>query len=383
LIDREFAHLRDVVFLNASLVVIPPESVQKAYFGFTENYIANYAEDLISRAWEMVGQARKEVATLLRAAPEEIAFVKNTTEGTGIIASGYPLKEGDNVIVPDQEHTANLYAWINLQHKGVELRVVESRENQVLIEDILDLVDDRTKIVAVSAVQYSTGYYIDLERLGTLCRERDILLVVDGIQAIGKLDIDVKKCNIGYLSCGGNKGLLSMLGAGLVYCDRSIVEKVIPPYACYQSVENYVKPPAMITDYTKINWHKDSRRFESGNLNYAGIAAIKAGTELINALGIKEIERHILSLEDMLLDGLQKMPFEFRTPLDRGCRSGLVCVYYPAELEDKINAIFKKYRIFATFRGGYIRMSLHLYNTEEDINITLKAFGEISDLISR
>jgi len=382
LINREFSHLKDVVFLNASLVVIPPKSVQEAYFGFTKNYIDNFGEGLIPAAWEMVGETRKEVAKLIRANPEEIAFVKNTTEGMGIIANGYPLNKGDNIIVADQEHPTNLYAWINLQQKGIELRVVSSKDNKILLEDIIDKIDENTKIITTSAVQFSTGYYIDLEKLGSICKKRNILLVVDGIQAIGRLDIDVKKCNIGYLACGGNKGLLSMLGAGFVFCDEKIVQSVIPPYASYQSVENYVKPPALITDYSKINWHKDSRRFESGNLNYAGIAAIGAGVHLINTIGIREIEKHILNLEEQLIEGLKNLPFKLRSPVEKEYRSGLLCVYYPTDIEARINEILKKYKIYVTLRGGYIRISIHFYNTEEDINTMLKAFAEIGKLIA-
>jgi len=382
LVAEEFDHLRDVVFLNASLVIIPPKSVQDVYFGFTKNYIENFAEDLIPKAWEMVEETRKKIAKLIGAKPSEIAFVKNTTEGIGIIANGYPLEKGDNIVLADQEHTANLYAWINLQQKGIELRVVRSNENKVLIEDILEKIDENTKIITTSAVQYSTGYRTDLEKLGSICKEQNIIFVVDGIQSMGKLDVDVKKCNIAYLACGGNKGLLGMLGAGFVFCDEKIVQKIIPPYACYQSVENYVKPPALITDYSKIDWRKDSRRLESGNLNYAGIAAIGAGVELINKIGVKEIESHILNLEDKLIEGLKDMPFQLRSPVEKEYRSGLLCVYYPREIEAEINNILKKYRIYVTLRGGYIRISLHLYNTEEDVNIMLKAFSEIAQLIA-
>ncbi len=382
LINEEFAHLRDVVFLNASLVIIPPKSVQDAYFGFTKNYIENFADNLIPKAWEMVGETRKEIAKLIGAKPAEIAFVKNTTEGIGIIANGYPLEKGDNIILADQEHTANLYAWINLQPKDIELRVVSSRDNKILIEDILEKIDENTKIITTSTAQFSTGYSINLEKLGSICKERGILFVVDGIQSMGKLDIDVKKCNIGYLACGGNKGLLGMLGAGFVFCDEKIVHRIIPPYACYQSVENYVKPPALTTDYSKIDWRKDSRRLESGNLNYAGIAAIGAGAKLINKIGIKEIQSHILNLEEKLIEGLKDMPFQLRSPVEKECLSGLLCVYYPTEIEDEVNRILKKYRIYVTLRGGYIRISLHLYNTEEDMNIMLKAFSEIAQLMA-
>ena len=381
LIDKEFPFLKDVIFLNAALVIIPPKSVQRAYFGFTQEYIKNFADGVITKAWGIVEEARKNVAALIGAKASEIGFVKNTTEGVGILASGYPFTPGDNVIVVDQEHSANLFAWIPLQSKGVELRVVSSRDGKIFVDDFLKQIDGNTRVVAVSAVQFSTGTYVDLRRLGTICHERNIVLAVDGIQAVGRLAIDVKKLHIGYLSCGGHKGLLAVTGVGFVFCDESLVQKITPPYACYQSVRGYVKPPALTTDFSKIEWHEDSRRFESGNLNYAGIAAIGAGAKLLITLGIEEIERHIRELEEQLLEGIKDLPLRFRSPLEKEFRSGITCVYYPPEIEDRVNEILKRYRIYVTFRGGYIRFSINFYNTQEQIQKTIEAFREIAGVV--
>ena len=382
LIDQEFPFLRDVVFLNAALVAIPPLSVQRAYFGFTQDYIAHLGEGVITQGWEIVADARREVAALVGAAPAEIGFVKNTSEGVGIIANGFPFSPGDNVVVVDQEHPANLFAWINLQTKGVELRVVPSCAGKVLEEDILARADDRTRVVAVSAVQFTTGARVGFSRLGPACRERGILLAVDGIQAIGRLTLDVKKLAIGYLSCGGNKGLLATTGAGFVFCDEAWVGKIIPPYACYQSVRSHVKPPALTSDFSKLEWHDDSRRFEAGNPNYAGIAAIGAGAKLLNRLGIEAIQRHVLEMEDLLIEGIRTLPLDFRSPLQPEFRSGILCVYYPPELENRVQDVLKRHRIYATFRGGYIRLCINFYNTREQIQQTIEAFQEIAALVS-
>lgn len=381
LIDREFPFLKDVIFLNAALVVIPPLSVQRAYFGFMQEYVANFAEGVIARGWEIVTDARREVAALIGAAPTEIGFVKNTSEGVGILANGFPFAPGDNVVVVDQEHPANLFAWIALQAKGVELRVVPSRDGKILEDDILARVDDRTRVVAVSAAQFTTGTRVGFGRLGPACRARRVLLAVDGIQAVGRLALDVKTFGIGYLSCGGNKGLLATTGAGFVFCDDAWVSRITPPYACYQSVRSYVKPPALTSDFSKLEWQADSRRFEAGNLNYAGIAAIGAGAKLLNRLGIEAIQHHVLEMEDLLIEGVRGLPLDFRSPLEPEFRSGILCVYYPPELEDDIQQILKRHRIYATFRGGYIRLCINFYNTREQIQRTIEAFRELAELV--
>jgi len=213
-----------------------------------------------------------------------------------------------------------------------------------------------------------------------LCGEKNVILAVDGIQALGRLAINVKEFNVGYLSCGGHKGLLGTMGAGFVYCDEKIVRKVIPPYACYQGVKSHIKPLALTTDFSKIEWHIDSRRFESGNLNYAGIAAIGAGVRLVNTLGINNIETYILELEGNFIEGLKNLSLAFRSPIEREFRSGMPCIYYPLEIEDNVKRILRKHRIYVTIQRGYIRMSISFYNTKKHIEKTIEAFEEISRL---
>ncbi len=381
LINKEFPGLKDVVFLNVALVVVPPLSAQEAYFNFTKDYIKNFSVDVVTKGWEIVERARESVAQLIGAKAKEIGFVKNTTEGVGILANGYLFQRGDNVILMDQEHPANLFVWINLQQKGVELRVIPSFDTNNVSNEIIDRIDSKTRAVAISAVQFSTGYRADLEELGRVCRERDILFIVDGIQAVGRLAVDVSSFNIDYLACGGHKGLLGTLGAGFVYCSERIVKKVIPPYACYQSVKSYVKPPALTTDFSRIEWHDDSRRFEAGNLNYAAIAAIGAGSILLNTLGIREIEEHILDLEENFIQDLKGLPLDFRSPKERKHRSGIPCIYYPLEKEKEVKYILEGHRIYVTMRGGYIRASMNFYNTGEQVKKAVQAFKEIARLI--
>ena len=381
LIDKEFPSLKDVVFMNVSSVVVPPLSAQEAYFNFTKDYIKNFSVDVLTKGWEIVGRTRESMAQLIGAKAAEIAFVKNTTEGVGILANGYPFQSGDNVILMDQEHPANLFVWINLQQKGVELKVIPSLDNKNVSNEIIDRIDSKTRAVAISAVQFSTGYRADLEELGRVCREREILFIVDGIQAVGRFSIDVGRFNIDYLACGGNKGLLGTLGAGFVYCSERIVKKIIPPYACYQSVKSYVKPPALTTDFSRIEWHDDSRRLESGNLNYAGIAAIGAGSKLIDTLGIGDIEEHILDLEESFIQDLKGLPLDFRSPKERKYRSGIACIYYPLEKEKEVKDILGRHRIYVTMRGGYIRASMNFYNNKEQVKEAVQGFKEIARLI--
>lgn len=379
-IEAEFPTLSEVVFLNSAQVSIPPVSVQEAYFGFTRQYIDSLAAGVVAHGWEVVSDARRHIARLIGAAPSEIGFVKNTSEGVGIVANGYPFVRGDNVVVIDQEHPTNLLPWIQSQSRGVELRVAKSQQGAVRADEVIALMDHRTRVVAISAVQFSTGAYADLAALGEACRVQGVLLAVDGIQAIGRLAIDVKALGVGYLACGGNKGLLAMLGAGFVFCDREWVERIIPPYVSYQSVRSAENPPSLVTNFSTIDWHHDSRRFESGNLNYAGIAAMGAGGRLLNDLGIEEIQTHILAMQDVLLDRLRDSSLQFRTPLKREYWSGILCLDYPKAHEQRVHAILEHHRVVATYRGGYVRLCINFYNTRDQIERTAEALDAIGTL---
>lgn len=382
LIDQEYAFLGDEIFLNVSYVVMPPLRVQKAYGSFMDEYVSYYGDDMVAKMWNVVEDTRVKLAKLIHAEdPYEIGFTKNTCEGVSILADGYPFEPGDNVVLADQEHQANLLPWINAhQRKGVELHVVKSVGGEVRAEDMIAAMDDHTRILAVSAVQFSTGFYSDLYRLGKACKERGVLFMVDGIQALGRLQIDVQAMNIDWLVSGTNKGLLGTLGAGFIYCRKSLVEKIIPPYASYQSVVSHVKLPAVTTNFEYLEWHKDSRRFESGNLSYNCILALNQGVELILELGIGNIEAHVRKLEHELRARLKDLKLPVVQAKDEKNWGGVICVYYPAEKEQEVICILKNYKIHCTMRGGYIRLGLDFYNTLEQMDLVSQALHEIDSL---
>lgn len=377
LIEQEFSFLKDEIFLDVSRVVMPPLRVQNAYRNFMDDYVSNYGDDVVSKSWDMVEQTRKAVSRLIHCDASEIGFVKNTCEGVSILAFGFPFEKGDNVIVIDQEHQANLFPWINVhQQKEIDLHVVKSHDGNIFIEDIINQMDDHTRIVAVSAIQFSTGFFMNLKELGNICSQKNILFMVDGIQALGRMCIDVQEMHIDYMASGTNKGLLGTLGAGFVYCSKNWVEKIIPTYASYQSVINHVSPPAVTTNFEFLEWHRDARRFESGNLSYNCILALNKGVEWILELGMEDIEKYILSLEDYLRNKIKDIHLPV-VQLDKKNQGGIICIYYPENKEDKVDEICKEYKIHCTRRGGYIRLGLDFYNTFEQMDIVSEAIHKI------
>lgn len=381
LISKEFDFLGDGIFLNVSQVGMPPKRVQDAYRSFMDNYIASYGMGMVPAAWDMVAETRELVAELVNCEPHEVGFTKNTCEGVSILANGYPLKAEDNVVIADQEHQSVLFPWINMHEKiGLKLNVVKSIDGNIRTQDMLDAIDENTKILIVSSAQFSTGFRADLKTLGDECKKRGIIFAVDGIQTLGRYVMDVKEFNIDYLVAGTNKGLFGTLGAGFVYCSDRIVKDIIPPYAGYQSTMSHVAPPSVTTNFETLEWYPNARRFESGNLSYNCIYAINKGISFLLELGVENIQKQIEELEEDLRNRLEGISLHVVTPEPAQHRSGIICVYYPANKDDEADKILKSKKIYCTMRGGYIRIGLDFYNTKEQMAVVADALYEVAAL---
>lgn len=382
LIQKEYGFLEGNIFLNVSQVCMPPVRVQEAYGKFMDDYVKIFGMGVVDIAWGIVHGCREKLAKLINAAEShEIGFVKNTAEGMSILAAGYPLKAGDSVVIADQEHQSTLFPWINAhEQRGIKLNVVKSVNGEIPMDDMIAAIDETTKVLVVSSAQFSTGFMADLELLGRVCKEKGVIFAVDGIQTLGRINMDVQKMNIDYLVAGSNKGLLGSLGCGFVYCSDRIVKDIIPPYAGYQSTVSHVSPPSVTTNFETLEWYPHARRFESGNLSYNCILAVDKGVELLLELGMENIESHVLELERYLREKLTDLPLHVVQPKDPKYWSGIICIYYPKEKDEEVIKILKGYNIHGTMRGGYIRFGLDFYNTKEQMDIVAKALFEVAEL---
>src|SRR5207302_1924269 len=199
----------------------------------TARALADYAEDMSANGSAAVGRwvartedTRRLLAQLLNCDPLDLALVKNTSEGIGIVAEGFPWREGDNVVLAAEEYPSNQYPWMNLAHRGVTVRSVPSRGSRVPVDDLRNAMDSRTRLLALSSVEYSSGFRNDLTRLGELCRERGVALCVDAIQSVGALPLDLSKIPIDFIACGGHKWLLGPQGTGFLYVRRDWFERL-------------------------------------------------------------------------------------------------------------------------------------------------------------
>jgi cysteine desulfurase/selenocysteine lyase len=314
-------------------------------------------------------EVRGLVGQLIAAAPEEIAFTSNTSHGLNIVASSIGWREGDNLIGAETEFPANVYPWLNLRRRGVEVRLAPARDNRILIEDIAALMDKRTRLVALSFVEFATGFRNDLRAIGQLCRERGIYFCVDGIQGLGALDLNVTQSPVDFLAAGGPKWLMGPIGAGFLYCRRALIEKLIPIRVGWWSVvdrDDFFRYDSPLRD--------DARRFEEGSLNLLGLHGLGASLELLLEVGIPRIEERVLGLTDYLIAGLQERGYHIPTPIASPQeRSGIVCFNHPHYALDDLEQRLSQARVIISKRGQVIRVSPHFYNDETDIDQLLDA----------
>ncbi len=368
-IRKLFPITRKYIYLNHAAVSPIPRPVAEALRKQVAEQLAygGRAEDLWEKRAE---QARREAAKLLGAKPSEIAFVTNTTHGLNLVARGVDWKRGDNVVLPRVEFPANVYPWLSLQAKGLRIKFVPERDGRILLDDIERAIDRRTRVVAISFVEFTSGYRNDLTALSKICHDKGAYLVVDGIQGVGALKLDVKKAAIDALSAGGHKWLLAPQGTGIFYCRPGLLRKLEHPMPGWMSVvgwENYYQ--------FEYRLFKDCRRFESAQKNLLGLCGLLEALRLINRLGIDAIERRILEITDYLCERLQTHGYRIFSPRGDREKSGIVSFYPKRRKAEAVWASLLKQGFVTSARQGRIRISPHFYNNFADIDRLLHALS--------
>ena len=355
---QEFPLTEELTYLDHAATSPLPGRTRAAMTRFIE------ARRFVRRAgkeYETLDQElRQALGQLINASPEEIALVQNTAEGLNIAAHAIPFRPGDNVVFCDMEYPANVYPWLNLERRGVEARIVPHREGGLALDDLEEYLDQRTRVVAASSVEFLTGFRNDLKGIGELCKARGIYFVVDGIQSLGVIPLDVRECQIDLLSCGGPKLLMGPCGQGFLFCRRELIEEMKPAYAGATSVVDFLN----FRDYD-LTFLPDAKRFEMGTPNLVGIVGLLASVNLLMEIGIEEIRCWTLHLTDVLIEDLQERGYQIASCLWPEHRSAIVSFPTPDVQADYEKLIANK--VIVSLRENYIRVSPHCYNTEEEV----------------
>jgi selenocysteine lyase/cysteine desulfurase len=304
---------------------------------------------------------RAVLAWLVNTTPDEIAFVQNTGTGLNIIANALPLQKDDTVVFCDMEFPANVYPWMNLRRKGIKTQCIPNDGGGLTVDALERHADPRTKVVAVSSVEFLTGFKNDLQALGTWCRERDIYFIVDAIQSLGAARLDAKACHIDFLACGGPKWLMGPQGLGFIYCRHELLDTLTPAFAGSMSMIGW-------EDWRDYNFAflPDARRFEIGTANLLGQVGLLTAVRLLMGTTIAAIERWTLHLTQMLIEDLQNRGYHIVSNQAHQRRSAIVSFGIPDDVDQAYQKLIDA-NIIVSKRENYIRVSPHGYNTEDEI----------------
>ena len=389
-----FPGLLGRVFLDSGAVGLMPESAVRAVKELIDFASGMQGPDTRSVYAEM-GRRRREavssIAQLIGASPDEIALVESTTHGLNLAAASIPIRRGESVIVPDTEFPQVAVPWAKLaEERGTRVKFVKSRNGRFTAEDMEAEMDRRTRVVCLSSVQWSSGFRVDLGAIGKLCRSKGIYLVVDAIQHVGAAGLDVRKTPVDFIACGGHKWLNAPMGCGFLYVRKALVGSLRPPSYGYQSLREphggwgrYWRTPSITPDRT-YRFPARARKWEvGGTANFPGAVALRTSVDLVNELGIEQVEAHIQSLVDRLLQGLDTIGAQIVSPVERRERAGIVSfrMYREPRRDWELvqNLLARKIVVSMryTSRVGGIRGSVHYFNNEQDIDTLLDALREL------
>ena len=309
---------------------------------------------------------RRQFARMIHSTPEEIAIVKNTSEGIATVQMGFPWRAGDRVVAFKEEFPANYFPWERLRAKGVDVTWLS-------LYDSLDRIDEAcrgARLLAISYVNYLSGYRVDLDALGEICARHGTFFLVDAIQGLGVYPIDVRRSRIHALSADGHKWLLGPEGCGVLYIQREWQDRIEPVEFGWTNIAGY-------NDYScrDMALRPDAGRYECGTLNTVGCYGLEASTAFLNSIEAEEpgaLAATITNLADQVAAGVQAKGYELMRPRTPATSSGIVSFRKEGVDSRMIVSRLREHRITAAPRQGWARISPHFYIQPAEIDRMLE-----------
>jgi selenocysteine lyase/cysteine desulfurase len=367
---HEFPVVQEKVFLAHAGDCPLPRRVAEAVASYARQASTGDQEKFVYPA--ILEQGRKLGARLLNCEPEEVAFVGPTSLGLSFIASGLKLRRGDNVLIYFEDYPSNVYPWLALADKGVEVRMMNTRElGLIRARDVMGQVDENTRLVALASCHFISGYRIDIPAIGRYLRERGILFCLDAIQSLGAFPTTVEQVDL--LAADAHKWLLGPCGAGVLYVRRPLQDRINPPIYGWHNVRS----PNFVAQ-EQITFCTGAPKFEAGTHNLLGLVGLIAAMELILEVGVENIARELLRKRALLVPALEAKGYTVLQPqAPPEAASGIVSFHRPgsdlAPLHQKLEAA----GIITSLRGDragrqYIRLSPHFYITDAELQRMLE-----------
>ena len=395
-VRADFPGTTEQVYLNSAGIGLPPKAATQA---------VQHAATLLSQGPADVGykayyqalgksdvQARQEAAQLLNAQPSEIAFTDDTTTGLNAALAAIPFTPGDNIVLCDLEYPqVAISAAHPQQHQEVEVRVAQHRDGIISVDAYAELMDQNTRAIVVSSVQWINGLRMDIAAFSQLAEERGCFLVVDAIQQLGAIPLDVSSLRIDFLAAGAQKWLNAPFNIGLLYVRSDVQDQVEPGlahglFALAEPREGWVKylGDPSLTPFLSLPLAADARRFEfHGMPKTLGTAGLAESLAYVNGLDSTAATEHILSLGDFLINEIKRRGIKVWTQEAHALRSGIVtCEPFPdADRVHQLDQALQAQQIYPTVRYcsgvGGLRISIHYYTSREDLEALLATMDAI------
>jgi cysteine desulfurase/selenocysteine lyase len=370
-----FPRFGTTAFLNHAAVARASEPVREAIVAMADRMATpGYADALA-----LADTVRANVARLIGASSEAVAITRSTSHGISILANGLAWAPGDNVVCVAGDYPSNVYPWMALERHGVQTRFVDAGEGRATPDRILAAVDEHTRVVAVSHVQFQTGMRLDVAALGAGCRAAGALLCVDAMQSVGAIPIDVEAMQIDVLASGAWKWILGPAGIAFCYIRPSLLRALPPLIPGALTVEHRL-------DFARREprWADDAHRFEETWISLPDLAGFNAALELALAVGVERIERRLRTRMQRLVEGLVERGARLVGPWPRGEDEGSGIVSFAgarpaAEVLEALAAA----DVLASQRGDFVRLSPHYYTPDRELDRALDAVDSLGGCARR
>ncbi|WP_349962920.1 aminotransferase class V-fold PLP-dependent enzyme [Rhizobium sp. ZPR3] len=359
-VRSDITYLANKIYVDNAAVTPVPTRVRIASQHY-DKIIADQLRDAKEVSKPYFDRGRELAAKLVGSSSKNVAYVQNTSHGLSLVALGIDWREGDNLVVCAQEFPSNYLCWIQLASKGVDVRLISSQEGRLDPDQIRSAMDSRTRVLALSHVQFFSGFRADVATLGALCSEFGALLVVDGTQSIGAINLDVGAAGVDVLVVSAHKWLMGPRGVGFATFSERALAEITPTIVGWLSVND---PFAF---HRQLDFLPDARRFEPGTANGSGILGLAERLAQIDELGIDWIENRVLDLNEKLCEIALRHGIEPVHQFERRSRSGIVLLRKPGIGAMAMHSALAAQGIFASIRSEAIRISPHYYNTVDEI----------------
>jgi selenocysteine lyase/cysteine desulfurase len=360
---EEFPVTRSLIYLNHAAVAPLPRRGALAMQALAQDAL-DFGSLHYDRWLDTYEAVRVAAAKLIGAKRGEIALVKNTSEGISMVARGLDWRPGDRIVAFREEFPSNYYPWLRLESQGCKVEWLSA-------SDPLDKIDAAcrgARLLAISFVQYLSGFRANLNAIGDICQRHQCFFFVDAIQGLGAFPLDVEAAHIDALAADGHKWMLGPEGCGVLYVRQSRQDSIFPEEFGWTTVAGF-------QDYSSRDMalRQDAGRYECGTLNTIGLYGLQASLELLLEVGTQTIADTVQALADQLAAGATNKGYQLLVDRTPESGAGIVSIQKPGIDSRMLVHGLKKCGIIAAPRQGWVRFSPHFYISPEDIDRVIEA----------